>query len=54
MSCNSDCRRVRWSDGRENVVIAVMAVLVVVLAGVVLAETARTVGPGETPELPPG
>jgi drug/metabolite transporter (DMT)-like permease len=26
----------------------------VVLAGVVLAETARTVGPGESPELPPG
>ena len=33
MSCNSDCRRVRWSVGREIVVIAVMAVLVGVLAG---------------------
>ena len=33
MSCKNDCRRIRWSDGRENLVIAGMAVLVVVLAG---------------------
>ena len=36
MPCKNDCRRIRWSDGRENVVIAVMSALVVVLAGVSL------------------
>ena len=36
MPCKNDCRRIRWSDGRENLVIAGMAVLVVVLAGVSL------------------
>ena len=36
MPCKNDCRRIRWSDGRENLVIAVMAALVVVLAGVSL------------------
>ena len=47
MSCNSDCRRVRWSDGRENVVIAVMAVLVVVLAGVSLLLGRFPISPAE-------
>ena len=47
MSCNSDCRRVRWSDGRENVVIAVMAVLVVALAGVSLLLGRFPISPAE-------
>ena len=47
MSCNSDCRRVRWSDGRENVVIAVMAVLVVVLADVSLLLGRFPISPAE-------
>ena len=47
MSCNSDCRRVRWSDGRENAVIAVMAVLVVALAGVSLLLGRFPISPAE-------
>lgn len=47
MSCNSDCRRVRWSDGRENVVIAAMAVLVVVLAAVSLLLGRFPISPAE-------
>ena len=47
MSCNSDCRRIRWSDGRENVVIAVMSALVVVLAAVSLLLGRFPISPAE-------
>lgn len=47
MPCKNDCRRIRWSDGRENLVIAGMAVLVVVLAGVSLLLGRFPIGPAE-------
>lgn len=47
MPCKNDCRRIRWSDGRENVVIAAMAVLVVVLAAVSLLLGRFPISPAE-------
>ena len=47
MPCKNDCRRIRWSDGRENLVIAAMAVLVVVLAGVSLLLGRFPISPAE-------
>lgn len=47
MPCKNDCRRIRWSDGRENLVIAVMAALVVVLAAVSLLLGRFPISPAE-------
>lgn len=47
MPCKNDCRRIRWSDGRENLVIAGMAVLVVVLAGASLLLGRFPISPAE-------
>lgn len=47
MPCKNDCRRIRWSDGRENVVIAVMSALVVVLAAVSLLLGRFPISPAE-------
>ena len=47
MPCKNDCRRVRWSDGRENLVIAGMAALVVVLAAVSLLLGRFPISPAE-------
>ena len=47
MPCKNDCRRIRWSDGRENLVIAAMAALVVVLAAVSLLLGRFPISPAE-------
>ena len=47
MPCKNDCRRIRWSDGRENLVIAVMSALVVVLAAVSLLLGRFPISPAE-------
>ncbi len=51
MPCKNDCRRIRWSDGRENLVIAAMAVLVVVLAAVSLLLGRFPISPAEAPAM---